>query len=812
MKSLKKILAGLLVLTCVFVLASCDKGNVYKVTFNPNNGDAANTVDVEEGKKVVKPTDPEKVGYEFDGWYEDEALQNEYDFNDPVTADLTLYASWEAVKTYTVTFNPNGGTVSVSSSVVNEGTKVAKPTDPQKEGYRFVAWFTEEGLVNEYDFDNVVTADIALYAKWEEVLIYYEVTFVTNSDSKLEKAQVAKGGKLVAPTSPSKEGCQFDGWYVDEDLTEEFDFDTPITKDITLYAKWDGRVYIGSTSLASSFTLFNFNKGEKANKHTEFFDRTQNYMVGDDNGWNVMPDTDFIKYNPDTDDFDPTSSRPWVYDISIYDNADGSKLSDTTNLIDSIDTTKCLIDFSDNAIGKSFRVVVTPTGLTDLQLEEVEDYTVTFNCDVVDGYNVYDAKELSLIENRTEGEDSDAWKDFKEANNIALDLQPVNLIFHKNIVLTANDLPSYYFYQESELSKSDSDYERTLGSMKDNKNFLFRNLGENEEFHIYGNYFTLDTSSLREVTRESGKITEEGAVISHSTLIRFEGSETASTSIENLNMLGNAPRVENTIKAGGQIFIKVQGPSFTAYNNIAACLFITYMPNYTFTPFIIDKCKAYDAFNCFVYNWGSDKVEIKDSEMIGAGGPVIIQDHVNPTNSDGGSIGKTVITNSKLESYVTGSEGWFSVVGASVVVPQIKGLDALFNPFGKSFMKYTSDKSLSYLNIICVNKSGSAEGLTAEKIKGSLKIDEYSAFDFGETNPYLAGMLNTTFSMGAPTFQSSTGGFGYGTESGLFDIQNSQIVDPTNPIYSGEYLCLYYQGMAITLEYFNVNEIYTPEN
>ena len=52
--------------------------------------------------------------------------------------------------------------------------------------------------------------------------------------------------------------------------------------------------------------------------------------------------------------------------------------------------------------------------------------------------------------------------------------------------------------------------------------------------------------------------------------------------------------------------------------------------------------------------------------------------------------------------------------------------------------------------------------------------------------------------MQAPAFQTSVGGFAFGTMSGLFDVTNAQIIDPTNPIYQGEYVCLYYNGMAIT--------------
>lgn len=128
--------------------------------------------------------------------------------------------------------------------------------------------------------------------------------------------------------------------------------------------------------------------------------------------------------------------------------------------------------------------------------------------------------------------------------------------------------------------------------MKDYVDIYFRNLEENQTFNILGNYYKLSAETLKEVVRDEGQITPEGEVISHASLFRMEGSETGSSSIQNLNMIGNAPRVENNIKAGGQILIKVEGPAFTAYNNLAACFFITYFPSDTFTEFVMDKCKA----------------------------------------------------------------------------------------------------------------------------------------------------------------------------------------------------------------------------
>lgn len=66
----------------------------------------------------------------------------------------------------------------------------------------------------------------------------FTITFETNGGSTVAKAVVNKGELLVEPTSPTKSGFVFDGWYTDKALTKEYDFKTPVTKSFTLYAKW----------------------------------------------------------------------------------------------------------------------------------------------------------------------------------------------------------------------------------------------------------------------------------------------------------------------------------------------------------------------------------------------------------------------------------------------------------------------------------------------------------------------------------------------------------------------------------------------
>ena len=67
----------------------------------------------------------------------------------------------------------------------------------------------------------------------------YTIIYNCNGGSSIESQIVLENSAIQQPTAPTKEGYTFAGWYSDSGLTQAFDFNTPISTDITLYAKWD---------------------------------------------------------------------------------------------------------------------------------------------------------------------------------------------------------------------------------------------------------------------------------------------------------------------------------------------------------------------------------------------------------------------------------------------------------------------------------------------------------------------------------------------------------------------------------------------
>ena len=213
------------------------------ITFNPNGG--TNTglaqVFVLEGQTVDRPPAPTKTGDGFTDWYTTEGLTWKFDFATPITKPITLFAGWLSKQEHPhIDFNPNGGTLRGLARVfVREGYLADRPPAPKKTGDDFIGWYTTADLTAKFDFNTPITKPITLFAGW---FGHPHIDFNANDGTLREPTRVfvRKGQTVKRPTDPTKKGCNFTGWYTDNRASKnKFDFSTPITEPITLYAGWD---------------------------------------------------------------------------------------------------------------------------------------------------------------------------------------------------------------------------------------------------------------------------------------------------------------------------------------------------------------------------------------------------------------------------------------------------------------------------------------------------------------------------------------------------------------------------------------------
>ena len=142
----------------------------YTVTFQSEGGSEVAS-QIRANTPADQPADPTKEGYTFIGWYNGES---EWNFETPVTADLTLTAKWQ-VNQYTITFKPeNGGQDIVIKQ--DYGTAITAPANPTKTGYTFAGW-------DKTIPSTMPAGDMTITARWTENRV---IVIIRPDDSKDE--------------------------------------------------------------------------------------------------------------------------------------------------------------------------------------------------------------------------------------------------------------------------------------------------------------------------------------------------------------------------------------------------------------------------------------------------------------------------------------------------------------------------------------------------------------------------------------------------------------------------------------------------
>lgn len=267
----------------------------YTITFDSDGGSVVEKQIVKRGEKVNKPTDPTRDGYIFIEWDLGSSI---YDFSAKVTRNLILKAVWKEQEggkvTYVVNFNTDGGN-SVSNQIINKDGTITKPQDPVRDGYKFLGWYSNNVL---FDFNTPITKNLELVAKWEKAkdnsttgtttttkkndttnsttkktttkkndttnttttkktttttteAKKYTVKFDSNGGSKVSSKEVTSGSKVSKPSNPTRTGYKFGGWTLNN---KAYDFNSKVTSNITLVAKWTAKTYTVKVSSVDEYS------------------------------------------------------------------------------------------------------------------------------------------------------------------------------------------------------------------------------------------------------------------------------------------------------------------------------------------------------------------------------------------------------------------------------------------------------------------------------------------------------------------------------------------------------------------------------
>lgn len=141
---------------------------LYTIEFDSDGGTSVESIiDISFASKINKPTDPQKLGYNFEGWF----LNNEeWNFEENrVTSNETLVAHWDLINyeiNYELDEGDNNKDNPITFTIEDEDITLLEPT---KDGYDFIGWYLDENLSQKIEkIEHGSTGNKTLYASWKK--------------------------------------------------------------------------------------------------------------------------------------------------------------------------------------------------------------------------------------------------------------------------------------------------------------------------------------------------------------------------------------------------------------------------------------------------------------------------------------------------------------------------------------------------------------------------------------------------------------------------------------------------------------------
>lgn len=178
-----------------------------------------------------------------------------------ITRDVTkkcTYCGYEEKVTerqVKLTYDANGGagTIDSTTGAAGESVNVAKNVFTRN-NYTFTGWNTQaDGKGTAYkpgDSFTLTDKDTVLYAQWNK-LVTVSFDLCGHGGANIPSQTFVSGNKASEPTAPKEDGWVFGGWYTENGCQYRFSFDSAVTSDITLYAKWDRVTTVVSAPVAT---------------------------------------------------------------------------------------------------------------------------------------------------------------------------------------------------------------------------------------------------------------------------------------------------------------------------------------------------------------------------------------------------------------------------------------------------------------------------------------------------------------------------------------------------------------------------------
>ena len=522
------------------------------------------------------------------------------------------------------------------------------------------------------------------------------------------------------------------------------------------------------------------------------------YYVGDDNEFKFLPKLTAIEPGSNN----TVGLTAFVSDVKISMKVEGEYVELTKK--ESADATSYLVDYTysgetyvtvetfmqkyqfvdGKATNEEFKIEVAPAkayGYTGNKVSTIE-------VKVIDAFNVYTAKQLSVVDNVQSNPNGDpeyfenAWVDIKTRQGL-LGVNPNGIILHNDISIYADDIPEAFFnVAEKTVLFTDEDDTNDVADVtikagdKALKDIIYiYNRQDNGNFIMQGNYFSIDTNTLPYVGAnalfdESSEL-GYGADFSNTCLFHIsglidgyhlEGSDYKATQntpetylnlkIENMQLIGNASRNELRVKngeemlsAGGLLFLHVKKSETNITNVLANSFFIPFLSDCirtvnTRNVLNLNYVKVYDSFQNAGFICNNAEINIKKSNIENAGGPLFILQHGHKQENDevyvyadGAHPELNADDESTLISMLNGGEFWFKSVGADTQVKDIKSLNEIFKGIAlltkdtPYFVNKTMVNAQDKMNVIALSMGmGTIEALADVNAEAEINIGNFT--------------------------------------------------------------------------------------
>ena len=469
----------------------------------------------------------------------------------------------------------------------------------------------------------------------------------------------------------------------------------------------------------------------------------KNYYVGTDNAFKFLPklrvNDAFRKFTANVELSIEVENVPVTLVASEPDeNIVTYSLQGTP--VATVDIYNHLYKFEDALDGKTVKVSVEPSQT----IYDWDEGAITAEFVIVkDAYNVHNAVEFSVLDNTEKDHHWGSknltdvnWNNWKTEHNINVVTDGV--ILHDNITITKENLPNEFFWTNSNGSTEYTDasgnkmYADTYAY--DNSDFYWRDIEEGKTFKFLGNYFTVDMSALPVVASNGVQCSNEelryGDNFSNTAALNFEGlgnAETSSLILKNVSLNGNAN--VSSFKdaqgypyyAGGVIMFKYEKITSNVENTIVKTSFISYFPNGS-SICNFKAVKAYDSNQSAVFTYEANEINVENSYMERAGGPLIMLRDSDPTEA--GHCSTLYVKDSYLVSNVCGQELFFTSKGVQSYISMIANMNPAFTGMG-SYV--TMEGETPYLNaiVLILSESNDADSIVkAMGTEGKVVIDK----------------------------------------------------------------------------------------